>query len=213
MSGPNDFDTIRTAILNQTSDNTVIIAMLVGAGLESDWKINAPGGGAFQITDPARALGGTAFLPNASGSFSFSQGSFSSAQIDLDVRYMLPRYVAAATIHKNDTESPDKYANIAYDAERPAQHYQQSQGEKKIQSVYQTVVQNYGSVNAQATAPVETQNPALAFLQPVISFLGDLTDIHMWRSLGWILLGILLLVGGVILWLRSGLGNIAKSVI
>lgn len=221
MAGPNDFDTIRTSILRQTTDNTVIIAMLVGAGLESDWRIDDGGGGAFQITDPLRPKSGVVFfLPGSgtpvatsAGGQQFDIGNAGNTQIDLDVHYMLPRYEAAAQVHKNDAEGPDKYANIAYDAERPAQPYQKSQGEAKVQQVYSTVVGNYGNVNAQATASTSVNNPAAAFLQPVISFLGALTDVHLWRSLGWIVLGLLIMIIGLIMWLRKSAGHLLKSVI
>jgi hypothetical protein len=49
----------------------------------------------------------------------------------------------------------------------------------------------------------------------VLSFLGELTDIRMWRSLGWIALGIGFLILGVIIWLRkpieSAVGTIARG--
>lgn len=205
MSGPNDFTAIQAAILNQTQDDTVIVSMLVGAGLESDWRIDAPGGGAFQIVDAAR--------PSAASALT-SGGK----QIDADVKYMLPRYMAAAVVHANAPESADKYAAIAKDAERPAVPYQQSQGEAKVQKVYTTVTQNYGKVgatNQTATKTVVGGNLGLGFLAPVVSFLGDLTDIRMWRSLGWIGLGAIVLVLGVVLWLRkpleSAIGQVAKG--
>jgi hypothetical protein len=205
VAGPNDFDAIRTAVLQKTSDNTVIIAMLVGAGLESDWHINEPGGGAFQITDAAR--------PGPTGTDVALGKGAATSQLNADVAYMLPRYSAAAATHKADPESADKYANIAHDAERPKQTYQQSQGEPKVKTVYQTVLQNYGGVTATATAPVETTNPVLSFLSPVLSFLSKLADPHLWRSLAWIVLGGLLMLLGVVLWLRKAVSNVAKSVL
>jgi hypothetical protein len=193
MSGPNDFDAIRTAILRQTQDDTVIVAMLVGAGLESDWRIDAAGGGAFQIIDQRIIL------------------SFGASRIDEDVQYMLPRYQAAAAAHAKDPESADKYANIAHDAERPAQPYQQSQGEDKVNAVYHTVVVNYGMAGASAGGPgsVTTTNPFDAIIQPVTDFLSRLTDVRMWRSVGWLLLGVAFIVLGLLIWFRKPLEQAA----
>ena len=96
-------------------------AMMVGAGLESDWRISASGGGAFQITDHV---------------------SFSPTDINAAVSHMWPRYFGPAVLAASQTESSNKYADIAYKAERPAVPYQQSQSKAKVDSVYQTVVQN-----------------------------------------------------------------------
>jgi hypothetical protein len=205
MAGPNDFQTITGAILDQTSDDTVIVAMLVGAGLESGWRIDAAGGGAFQITDAARPKPVNAL----------TQGN---TQIAADVKYMLPRYEAAVIVHAGDKESADKYANIAADAEKPKVPYQQSQGEAKVQSVYTTVRQNYGAPGATGRGNVKTivgGNIGLGFLTPVAAFLSDLTDIRLWRSIGWIGLGLALLVLGLVIWLRkpieSAVGTAAKA--
>jgi hypothetical protein len=192
MAGPNDFQAITTAILDQTSDDTVIVAMLVGAGLESDWRITAPGGGAFQIISGRPSVSGI--------------GTAVTTQIDADVKFMLPRYAAAAVDHAADKEGPDKYASIAHDAERPAVPYQQSQGEAKVSSVYTTVVQDYGKVSATGQSQVKTiigGNIGLGFLGPTLAFLGQLTDIRLWRSLGWVLLGIVVLGAGLLLWLKG----------
>lgn len=35
----------------------------------------------------------------------------------------------------------------------------------------------------------------------LVAFFSEITDFRMWRSLGWLLLGIVLLAGGLILWL------------
>lgn len=194
MAGPNDFQAIVTAILGYVTDDTTVVAMLCGAGLESDWRIDAPGGGAFQIIDS-----------RPSPTTSLTSGN---SQISADVKYMLPRYQAACTAHAAEPEGGDKYANIAHDAERPAAPYQQSQGEAKVNSVYQTVVTNYGKVGATGTAPVKTivgGNIGLGFLGPVLDFLGDLTDIRLWRSLGWIAVGLLVFLLGLALWLKKEL--------
>lgn len=199
MSGPNDFDTIRTTILQQTQDDQVVVAMLVGAGLESDWRIDAPGGGAFQITDIRS--GDVLGLSSLGGS-----------QIQLDVSYMLPRYQAAATAHAKDPESADKYANIAHDAERPAQPYQQSQGEDKVNAVYHTVVANYGMPGAGSGGPGQTvsQNPFDAVIQPVTDLISRLSDVRMWRSVGWLLLGVAFIVLGLLIWFRKPLEQAAS---
>lgn len=227
MSGPNDFAAINQAIWNYISttygsgagNNTLggvanqigaatesspgivdtMTAMMVGAGLESDWRISASGGGAFQITDRV---------------------SFSPTDINAAVSYMWPRYFGPAVLAASQTESSNKYADIAYKAERPAVPYQQSQGQAKVDSVYQTVVQNGAGPGSTGTAQIQTQvggnvSAAFAFLQPVLSFLGDLTDIRVWRSLGWIAVGIAFLILGLVIWLRkpieSAVGTIAKG--
>jgi hypothetical protein len=199
MSGPNDFDAIRTAVLAQTQDNGVIIAMLVGAGLESNWNINAPGGGAFQIIDAARPSPGFTLIPSGVN------------QIDYDVGYMLPRYQAASAAHAKDAESSNKYANIAHDAERPAQPYQQAQGQAKVDSVYHTVVVNYGMGGGSAGGPdsVVSTNPFQAAIQPFVDFISRLTDVRMWRSIGWLGLGVALIVLALIVWFRKPLEKAA----
>ncbi len=205
MSGPNDFDTISKSILTHTQDNTVVVAMLVGAGLESGWNISAPGGGAFQIIDSAR--------PTAPG---YSPIPLNIDQIDLDVQYMLPRYQAAATAHAKDSESSDKYANIAHDAERPAQPYQQAQGQAKVDSVYHTVVVNYGmggGGSAGGPDSVASSNPFQAALQPVIDLISRVTDVRMWRSVGWLTLGIAFIVLALIVWFRKPLEKAATMAV
>jgi len=202
MSGPNDFQAIVAAILKHTQDDTVIVAMLVGAGLESDWTIGAPGGGAFQIIDSARPTTPSNFL------------GVSLDQIDLDVQYMLPRYQSAAAAHAKDPESADKYANIAHDAERPALPYQQSQGESKVNSVYHTVVVNYG-MGGTSGGPdqVISSNPFSAIIQPVTDFISRLTDVRMWRSVGWLALGLAVMVLAIIVWFRKPLQQAATTVV
>lgn len=215
MAGPNDFGTIVTAILNYQQgagesginkviqqvgsqsplNDTIAAAMLVGAGLESSWRIAAAGGGAFQITDHV---------------------NFDPIDINAAVAYMYPRYSTGATADVAMPEGSAKYADIAYKAERPAKPYAQSQGQAKVDSVYQTVLTNYGSAGATGLAPIQTvvggNLPGAGFLQPVLSFLGDITDIRIWRSLGWIALGIIVFIIGLIIWLRKPIGNAVSSV-
>lgn len=203
MSGPNDFEAISQSILAATQDDTVVIAMLVGAGLESTWRIDAAGGGAFQIIDAARPIAPPSWLVFGLG----------DSQIDLDVKYMLPRYTAAAAAHAKDADNADKFANIAHDAERPAQSYQQSQGETKVQSVYQTVLTNYGGGGVSGgSSQVVQSNPILAFLSPVTGFLTTVTDASLWRSVGWVLLGLALLGLGLLIWLWPTLKRGATTV-
>lgn len=200
MSGPNDFDAIRDAILAHTQDDTVIIAMLVGAGLESTWNINAPGGGAFQIIDAARPQAPVTLLGPGID------------QIDLDVQYMLPRYQTAATAHAKDSESADKYANIAHDAERPAQPYQQAQGQAKVNDVYHTVVVNYGMGGVSGgSSQTKSTNPFDAVIAPVTDFISRLTDVRMWRSIGWLWLGVSIIILAIILWFRKPLEKAATT--
>jgi hypothetical protein len=163
MAGPADFGTIVTAILNRQGtikDNTVIVAMLVGAGLESGWNINQPGGGAFQIIDAAR--------PHA---------TVVKSQIQADVDYMLPRYIAASIVHAAQPNTADKYADIAHDAERPAERYQNSQGEAKVQAVYQTVTQNYGTGDAGSTV-----QGVVKTVSPVGDLLGEAGAVLKWLA-------------------------------
>ena len=164
--GPADFQTIRGTLLGITQDNTIIVAMLVGAGLESGWNMSAPGGGAWQIIDAAR--------PKAPFS--------AAAQNLVDAEYMLPRYQQAAAAHANDTENADKYANIAHDAERPLLPYQASQGEARVQQVYTTVLQNYGAANATATAPVVSTNPVTNVLSGAGGVLSSTTTTQIGRA-------------------------------
>jgi len=56
-------------------------------------------------------------------------------------------------------------------------------------------------------------NGASGFLGPVVGFLGNLTDVKLWRSLGWILLGIVLLILGLVLWLRRSVENTVGAVV
>lgn len=193
MAGPNDFQTISTALLNfensnfprMPGDDTTVVAMLVGAGLESDWRANAAGGGAWQITDKVQ----------------FDPTDLASA-----IRYMWPRYSAAVAADAGMPEGSAKYADIAFKAERPAAPYAQTQGQQKVDSVYHTVMTNYGAPGSTAQAPVNTQIGG-AFLGPVVGFLSQLTDVRMWRSLGWIGLGLLVLLLGLALWLRKDIGS------
>lgn len=223
MAGPNDFAAIVTAILGfqaansgnplntsspvslnsaNSADDAVVVGMLMGAGLESDWRISAGGGGAFQISDKV---------------------SFSPTDINAAVAYMYPRYKAAVLVDASMPEGSAKYADIAYKAERPARPYAQSQGQAKVDSVYQTVQQNYGSAGASRQGAVNTvvggkiADWAQGFMGPILSFLSDLTDVRMWRSLGWIAVGIMVFVIGLIIWLRkpieNAVGTVAKAAV
>lgn len=45
----------------------------------------------------------------------------------------------------------------------------------------------------------------------LIAFFGSITDGAMWRSLGWLLLGVLLMAAGLGLWVRSGVVSTMRS--
>jgi len=42
---------------------------------------------------------------------------------------------------------------------------------------------------------------------PVLAFFGTVTDGKMWRSFGWLILGVLIMVFGINLWLHNPLGR------
>jgi hypothetical protein len=44
--------------------------------------------------------------------------------------------------------------------------------------------------------------PGWSEAQAIKAGIGELTDARMWRSLGWLLLGFALLIGGLMLWLK-----------
>jgi hypothetical protein len=44
------------------------------------------------------------------------------------------------------------------------------------------------------------------------TFFGDVTDVHFWRSLGWLALGLVLAAIGLIVLLRKPLGQAAEAV-
>jgi hypothetical protein len=76
----------------------------------------------------------------------------------------------------------------------------------------QAVVPGASAVNAAATDTAS----AVASAATLSTFIGDLTDGSFWRSLGWLLLGIILLGLGLALLLRkpieSAAGEVAKAV-
>lgn len=180
MAGPADFGAIVTAVSALTTDSTVVVAMLVGAGLESGWNEEAGGGGAWQIIDAAR--------PKASG----GAGAAAGSQLQLDAQYMYPRYAAAAAAN-TEAESADKYADIAYVAERPAMKYQLSQGEARVQSVYTTVTQNYGEGGTTSTVAgtndVTTTNPLTNFADGAGSVLDWISTPSNWVRIAEVMIG------------------------
>ena len=58
----------------------------------------------------------------------------------------------------------------------------------------------------EAQGPVHVSNP-LDFVQEIGHWIGvlvtDITDVAMWRSIGWIMLGAAMFIGGVFLWLKD----------
>lgn len=48
---------------------------------------------------------------------------------------------------------------------------------------------------------------------PFVAFFGTITDGRMWRSFGWLILGVLLMVFGINLWLHNPLGRAAGGAV
>lgn len=121
-------DDIYTAAVNaipgaDSSGGAVPLAMLYGSGLESSFNPTAAGGGAWQITDNV---------------------SFNPTDVNSAAQYMYPRYYQAWQAAGSPTPgdiTPDIAAQIAYQAERPAEPYTQSQPQN-VQSDW-TAVLNY----------------------------------------------------------------------
>jgi hypothetical protein len=151
-------------------------AMQLGSYLESQWRIKAAGGGAFQITDHV---------------------NFDPTDIHAAVAYMFPRYENAVNgIPNFEGDRKNNSAKAAFIAERPQVMYPQDRidaGWKEMGNL----------VSNPSTAVPGALSGANAFLEPVVKFLGDLSDIRLWRSLGWLLLGIVLFILGLALWLKK----------
>lgn len=122
-----DLNSIYTAAVNaisggDSSGGAVPLVMLFGAGMESSFNPAAAGGGAWQITDKV---------------------SFSPDDVNSAAQYMYPRYYQAWQDAGSPTPgdiTPDIAAQIAYEAERPAEPYTQSQPQN-VQSNFQQVLQ------------------------------------------------------------------------
>lgn len=122
-----DLNSIYIAAVNaisggDSSGGAVPLVMLFGAGMESSFNPSAAGGGAWQITDNV---------------------SFSPDDVNASAQYMYPRYYQAWQAAGSPTPgdiTPDIAAQIAYDAERPAEPYTQSQPQN-VQSNFQQVLQ------------------------------------------------------------------------
>ena len=73
--------------------------------------------------------------------------------------------------------------------------------------------QNYPGIATTLPATPEGQQivQSAGFFGAVTAFLDALVDISTWRSLGWILLGAVLLISGIVLWLRDA-GVIPQAV-
>lgn len=132
---------------SNSSQGAVPLVMLYGAGLESSFDPSAAGGGAWQITDNV---------------------SFTPTDLNSAAQYMYPRYYQAWQAAGSPTPgdiTPDIAAQIAYQAERPAEPYTQSQPQN-VQSDFTDVI-NYlkglgiqfgsgGAESANNSAPVDT---------------------------------------------------------
>lgn len=93
-----------------------------------------------------------------------------------------------------------------------AQKYKDSIGTGKVLPPGGTPV--VGSSGRGTTQTIENANP-LAGLEGIAHIMGDffsgITDGKMWRSLGWLTLGIVLFLGGLALWLKGSLNPLALA--
>lgn len=180
------FEVVDTISVANSTDNNpltngqhninVANAMMLGSYLESTWRIKASGGGAFQITDKV---------------------DFDPTDIHASVAYMFPRYDNAVNgIPNFESDQKNNSAKAAFIAERPKVMYPQD----RIDAGWKEMGQ---LVSNPSTAIPGALSGTNAFLQPVVKFLSDLSDIRLWRSLGWLLLGIVLFILGLALWLRK----------
>lgn len=68
------------------------------------------------------------------------------------------------------------------------------------------VIQQFGTGTVKALSQFSVSNP-LAWLGAIAHWIGEavahILDVHMWRSIGWIVLGVVLMVAGIILWLKK----------
>lgn len=69
---------------------------------------------------------------------------------------------------------------------------------------------NSGSSTAQAEAALGGGGGLAAIGASLTAFFADVTSVAMWRSLGWIAAGFILLVLGVALWIRKPLESLAS---
>jgi hypothetical protein len=74
-----------------------------------------------------------------------------------------------------------------------------------------------GALVQEAPTPPSIPDPLAGIAGALAAFFGALTDGKLWRSLGWVLLGILLMLLGVVLWIgpfaarRSPIGLAAEQ--
>lgn len=211
MAGPNDYDKIQAAVGPWVAQNAhaheidIVLCMMFGAGLESNWSnISQTGGG-----------GGRGYWQITNG----------PTDLAAQIKVMGPQYIQGVnnyfSAHQNQWSESD-YLTIVQNVERPQKPYVQTQGQSTVDQKWQVTLTGEGTAFVNSTTNIANQitnaasnpiNIAAGFLGPVLSFLSDLTDIRLWRSLGWIFLGVALLVIGVVLWVRGSLGSIAKEVI
>lgn len=66
-----------------------------------------------------------------------------------------------------------------------------------------------GFGDAQSSADAGASITSGGLFGPVVSFFATITDGKMWRSLGWIILGVIVMAFGINLWLHNPLGRAA----
>jgi uncharacterized membrane protein YeaQ/YmgE (transglycosylase-associated protein family) len=49
------------------------------------------------------------------------------------------------------------------------------------------------------------------FFNDILGWLGDVFDVHLWESLGWIVLGFFLMITGLIYWMKKPIGEIGGA--
>ena len=70
----------------------------------------------------------------------------------------------------------------------------------------------FGNANAEQVANIAQSGPVVGAVS-TLSFFGELSDPRLWASVGWIILGCLLMLLGVILWSKGAIGQSAGGLI
>ena len=68
------------------------------------------------------------------------------------------------------------------------------------------IIEQFGTGAVKGLGQFSVSNP-LAWLGAIAHWIGEavahILDVHMWRSIGWIVLGVVLMVAGILLWLKK----------
>lgn len=75
-------------------------------------------------------------------------------------------------------------------------------------SIWSDIIDGLGLVTGANPQPGEvatgtTVGNSAGLTEAVSAFFSDVTSIAMWRSLGWLLLGVLMMIGGVAWWVKG----------